>query len=166
MFGRILIILLVAPIVELALLLRVGSWIGFWPTVALIAATAVLGSYLVRRQGLAVWRQLQERLGRGDLPGDQIVDGVIILVSGTLLVTPGVLTDVSGILGLLPFVRIPIRKYLMRRFQRSIERGTMSFGFGSFGSMMYESPEADDLNESGWEGTPRDAPGSVDSKQP
>lgn len=140
MFARILLLLLISPIVELALLLQLGRMIGFWPTIALIVVTAVAGSFLLKHQGLSVWGDLKRRLGRGELPGDQIVDGVIILVCGALLVTPGVLTDIIGFAGLIPVTRIPIRKYLMRRFTKSLTSGTVTMGFGTFGGADFDYP--------------------------
>lgn len=151
MFARILLILLITPIVELALLLQVGQWIGFWPTIGLIVVTALAGSVLLKQQGLSVWRQLQQRLGMGDLPGTQIVDGVIVLMSGALLVTPGVLTDVAGFAGLIPLTRAPIRRLIMKRFQRSVAQGSMQMRFGSFGSAVFDPPQADD-DGADWKG--------------
>lgn len=162
MFARILLLLLVTPIVELALLLRVGQWIGFWPTIAIIVATAIAGSFLLKQQGLSVWKKLQRRLQMGELPGTQIIDGVIILVAGALLVTPGVLTDLVGFAGLLPLTRVPIRKYLLARFQRTVESGSVRVGFGSFGSMMYDAPDHDPQrppdDRDDWKGAPSATP--------
>ncbi|MFW5973059.1 MAG: FxsA family protein [Bacteroidota bacterium] len=169
MFARILLLLLVTPIVELALLLRVGQWIGFWPTIGIIVVTAVAGSVLLKQQGLSVWGTLQRRLQMGELPGTQIIDGVIILVAGALLVTPGVLTDFVGFAGLIPLTRIPIRKYIMRRARRSVERGTMAVGFGSFGSMGYDQPNPYGRSSSereGWQGSARPTPGSAGEEPP
>lgn len=160
MFARILLLLLITPVVELALLIRFSQWVGFWWTVVLIVATAIAGSVLLKREGVSVWRKLQQRLGRGELPGTEIVDGVILLVSAVMLLAPGVLTDIAGIIGLIPPTRILIRTYLMRRFRHSISKGTMHVGFGSFGSMTYGDERDDppaDAND-GWRGTPSEAP--------
>jgi UPF0716 protein FxsA len=154
MFARILLLLLVSPIIELALLIQLGNLIGFWPTMAIIVITALTGSVLLKQQGLAVWRTLQRRLGRGEMPGDQIVDGVIILVAGALLITPGVLTDFAGFAGLVPLSRIPIRKYIMRRFSRSLSTGTVSMGFGMFGGGAFDAPPYDESDTE----TPPDVP--------
>ncbi len=168
MFVRILLLLLVMPVVELALLIRVSRWIGFLPTVGLLVVTALLGSYMVRREGLTVWKRLQSRLQSAALPGEEIVDGVIVLASGIMLIAPGLITDVIGFLGLIPISRRGIRNYLMARFRRSIQRGTTTFGFGSFGSVTYEHPEQrqnHDQADSGWMGTPREIPGEGESNR-
>src|SRR5690625_1734735 len=118
MFARILILLLVVPLVELVLLFRIGGWIGFFPTAGLLILTAILGSVLVKREGLSVWRRFQERLARGELPGDQIVDGMIVLASGVTRMARGVMTDVIGILGLMPSTRITSRRLVLKWFAR------------------------------------------------
>ncbi len=133
MLGRLLLLFLLTPAVELGLLIQVNSLIGFGPTIGLIIATGVAGSYLARREGVNTWQRLNQRLNTGDLPGKELVDGVIILVAGALLVTPGVLTDVIGFLGLIPPSRALIRKVLMRRFKSKVEQGSMQVQFGIFG---------------------------------
>ena len=125
-FGRLLALFLIVPIAELALLIWIGERVGFWPTVGLIALTAVLGSWLARREGWNVFRRLQSKLAGGGLPGPELTDGLIILISGALLLTPGILTDVVGFLGLLPPSRALIRKQLQRRFKGALERGNAS----------------------------------------
>lgn len=130
MFARLLVVLLVTPIVELALLIQLGGLIGFWPTVALIAATAVVGTYLLRREGAAAWKRFNERLRAGALPGNELIDGVIILVAGVLLVTPGVLTDLMGLAGLFAPTRALIRRYVSLRVQRGVAHGITGIRFG------------------------------------
>lgn len=133
MLGRLLLLFLLMPAVELGLLIQVDRLIGFGPTIGLIIATGLAGSYLARREGTNAWRRLNERLRSGELPGKELVDGVIILIAGALLVTPGVLTDVVGFLGLIPLTRALIRKILMRRFRSRMEHGSMQVQFGIFG---------------------------------
>lgn len=134
MLGRLVLLFLLTPALELGLLIQVDQFIGFWPTIGLIIATGIAGSYLTRREGLNTWRRLNERLNSGDLPRKELVDGVIILVAGALLVTPGVLTDVFGFLGLLPPTRALIRRMLIRRFQSKMEEGSLQMQFGFFGN--------------------------------
>jgi len=142
MLGRLILLFLLTPAVELALLIQVDQLIGFWATVALIIVTGIVGSHLARREGLSTWRRLNDRLQAGDLPGTELADGIIILVSGALLITPGILTDVIGFLGLIPFTRTWVRRVLMRWFQRKVENGTMQVQFGVFGGASPHSPNS------------------------
>lgn len=106
MGARLFLLFLIVPAVELALLLQIGRWIGLWPTIGLIFATALAGSFLARREGMATWRAFRQRLAEGKLPGRELIDGVLILLAGALLITPGVLTDLLGLIGCcLPHVR-------------------------------------------------------------
>lgn len=132
MLARLLALFLITPVVELALLIQLGDLIGFLPTVAIILATGLAGSYLARREGLSVWRRFNDRLQRGELPGRELIDGMLILVAGALLITPGVLTDVVGFLGLIPLSRHYLRRYINKRLQRAMERGSVRMTFGGF----------------------------------
>lgn len=125
-FGRLLALFLIVPIADLALLIWVGGRVGFWPTVGLIALTALAGSWLARRQGWSVLNRVQAKLASGALPGPELIDGLIILVSAALLLTPGILTDAVGFLGLLPPTRALIRNQLHKRFKGSLEGGNAS----------------------------------------
>jgi UPF0716 protein FxsA len=132
MLAKLMLLFTVVPIVELALLLWVGSWLGAAPTIGLVLGTAVLGSFLAKRQGLAAWRQLQDDLAAGKLPQDALFDGMAVLIAATLLISPGVLSDISGILLMIPACRGPIKAYLKKRFTRSLGSGSTKFiSFGS-----------------------------------
>ncbi|MDE2996809.1 MAG: FxsA family protein [Bacteroidota bacterium] len=104
------------PALELYLLIQIGSVIGAGNTFLLILATGLLGSWLAKTQGLATWRALNQRFSRGEIPGTELMDGAIILVCGALLLTPGVLTDAIGLLGLIPVTRMVFRTALKRVF--------------------------------------------------
>jgi UPF0716 protein FxsA len=108
---RLLLLFTTVPLVELALLLWVGARIGVLPTVALILVTGVAGASLARLQGLATWRRFQAALAAGRLPGSELLEGLIILVAGALLLTPGILTDAAGFLLLVP----PARRWIVGR---------------------------------------------------
>ena len=123
LFGRLLALFLVVPIAELILLVWIGERVGIWPTVGLIVLTALVGSWLARREGMAALRRFQARMTTGQLPGRELTDGLIILVAAALLLTPGILTDVVGLLGLLPPSRAWIRGRLQARFQKNLARG-------------------------------------------
>lgn len=157
MFLRLLFLFVAVPVLELALLVKLGELIGFWPTMGIIVITGLLGSTLTRRQGLAVWQQLQARLQQGQLPGAEAVDGVIILTSGALLLTPGVLTDLAGLLGLFPPTRALIRRRVMRYLETHQQTGAFRFYVhtgGNFGPRPSEPPA-----QTTWQGTPVERPG-------
>lgn len=166
MFGRLLALFLITPIVELALLIQLGNWIGFWPTIGIIAVTGVTGTYLAKREGVSAWRRFNDRLQRGDLPGRELLDGVIILVAGALLITPGVLTDVVGFIGLIPTTRRFVRGYINRRIQAAAQRGSVHFMFGGFdaGERSPSDPsdgsaQSDHVGDADWQGRPHERPG-------
>jgi len=132
MLARILALFLIMPAVELALLMYVSTIIGFWETVAIIVVTGVVGGLLAKHEGLSAWNRLNTKMASGGLPGKELMDGVIILIAGALLITPGVITDVIGFMGLIPPTRALIRKYAMKRFQRKAEDGSMGIYMGGF----------------------------------
>jgi UPF0716 protein FxsA len=105
---------IVVPIAELYVIIRVGELIGLWPTLALLLADAVLGSMLLRHQGRSAWRRFNEAIAAGRFPGKEVVDGVLIVIGGTLLLTPGFISDIVGLLLLIPPSRAVIRRVLRR----------------------------------------------------
>ncbi len=111
------------PIVELALLFEVHSAVGFLPTVLLVLLTGVTGATLVRRQGLATLLKIQREMSIGNVPAPQMMDGVMILVAGALLVTPGLITDLSGFGLLIPYVREHIRLWVGKKIEAKIRSG-------------------------------------------
>jgi UPF0716 protein FxsA len=111
---------IVVPIVELYVIIQIGSLIGVWPTIALLLADAVLGSLLLRHQGRGAWRRFNAALAERRFPGREVADGLLIAVGGTLLLTPGFLTDILGAIFLIPptraLVRRLLRGYMGKRF--------------------------------------------------
>src|SRR4051795_11949751 len=110
-----ILIFIVVPIAELALLIQVGQLIGVWWTIALLIADAILGSYLLRTQTRSAWRRFNEALADGRVPHREVVDGVLVIFGGVLLLTPGFITDVFGLLFLFPPTRVLLRGLLVRR---------------------------------------------------
>jgi UPF0716 protein FxsA len=106
---------IVVPIAELFVIIKVGESIGVLPTLALLLADALLGSLLLRHQGRGAWRRFNEALAQRRFPGKEVADGVLIVIGGTLLLAPGFLTDIVGILLLIPPTRA-IARGLLRRF--------------------------------------------------
>jgi UPF0716 protein FxsA len=116
--GRLILLFTTIPLLELALLLWIGSRVGVLPTVALILLTGVLGAALARQQGFATWRRFEAALQQGRIPGRELAEGLLILVAGAVLLTPGVLTDAAGFLILVPAVRRPLIDRVVRAARR------------------------------------------------
>lgn len=108
-------IFIVVPLAELYVILKVGDAIGVLPTIALLAADSVLGSVLLRSQGRSVWRRFNDTMAAGRVPHRELLDGVLVIFGGAFLITPGFLTDVVGLLLLVPPTRSVIRRLLVRR---------------------------------------------------
>ena len=124
---------IVVPIVELYVIIQIGSLIGVWPTIALLLADAVLGSLLLRHQGRGAWRRFNAALAERRFPGREVADGLLIAVGGTLLLTPGFVTDILGAIFLIPptraIVRRLLRGYMGKRFA-VVGVGSMGGGSG------------------------------------
>jgi UPF0716 protein FxsA len=112
--------LLVVPVAEIALIVAVGSVIGGWQTVALLLAESALGAYLVKREGRRSWQALKIALSTGQMPGRELADAALVLIGGTLLLTPGFLTDIVGFFFILPFTRPITRRWLQRVVERRL----------------------------------------------
>ena len=117
MLYRLFVLFLTVPLVELLLLWQIGQWIGWQWTLVLVFATGILGAWLARHEGLRCWGRLQSELRAGRLPGDPLLDALMILVAGAFLITPGVLTDLLGFSLLTPLFRRPLRRWLKARIQ-------------------------------------------------
>jgi UPF0716 protein FxsA len=109
------------PLIELYVILKVGDAIGVLWTILILAADSVLGSLLLRSQGRAVWRRFNEALAAGRMPHREVVDGVLVIFGGALLITPGFVTDVVGLIFLVPPTRALVRRLAIRRLSRRIE---------------------------------------------
>src|ERR687886_894957 len=117
MLAPLLLLFILVPIAELYVIIQVGEAIGVWWTIALLLADSVLGSMLMRSQGRAAWRRFQAALAAGRPPAREVLDGALVIFGGAFLITPGFLTDVIGLLLLLPPTRAALRGLLVRRFR-------------------------------------------------
>jgi UPF0716 protein FxsA len=115
---------IVVPLAEIAVLIEVGGWLGIGPTLALIILTAVVGAWMLRRQGTAVLRRAQQQMQQGAVPLVEVFEGFCLVIAGALLLTPGFLTDTAGALLLLP----PVRAFLYRRVRRRLEEQVQAGG--------------------------------------
>ena len=109
-----LLIFIVVPLAELYVIFAVGDAIGWLPTLAILAADSILGSVLLKSQGRAIWRRFSEAMAAGRVPHREVLDGVMVIFGGAFLITPGFLTDILGILLLLPPTRAVMRRVLIR----------------------------------------------------
>jgi UPF0716 protein FxsA len=115
-FRVLFIAIVVMSFLELYVLIAVGSILGAFPTILLIIASAGLGSYLLREQGIATWQRFQETLARQEVPAYELMEGFLILIGGALLLTPGFITDAIGLVCLLPSLRKTMISYIMKYY--------------------------------------------------
>jgi UPF0716 protein FxsA len=113
---------ILVPLAELAVLIAVGDWIGLVPTLILLLVVSVAGAWLAKREGLAAWARFQRAMAEGRVPTVEVADGAMILLAGALLLTPGFLTDVAGVLLLLPPTRAMARRLAPRLAERRLRR--------------------------------------------
>jgi len=113
MFARLFLIFTGVSLLEIFVLVKVGGFLGAWPTILLVIITALIGSALVRSQGLQLVQKLQQRMAAGEMPGQQLIEGIMLIITGVLLVTPGFVTDLCGLLLLQPTIRASIAKVIL-----------------------------------------------------
>jgi len=138
--GRLALLFVIVPIIELTLLIQIGEIVGFMPTLLLVILTGVGGAMLARAEGLRVFFRFQKELAQGKLPGQAILDWISVLIGGAFLLTPGVLTDFVGLALLFPPSRRWIQRRVKARLERQIKDGAVrvvtmgpGMGFGGFG---------------------------------
>jgi UPF0716 protein FxsA len=117
--GLLVLLFLALPIAELFVIIQVGHLLGVLDTLALLVVISVAGAWLVKREGLSVLRRARAQLDAGVVPGNELVDGSLILLAGALMLTPGFITDAVGVLLLLPPVRAGLRAVVRRRLGRT-----------------------------------------------
>lgn len=128
MFILLLLLLILVPIAELYVIIQVGQAIGALPTIALLILSSILGTILLKSQGRLAWRRFRAAVAAGRPPTREVVDGALVIFGGSLLIVPGFISDVFGLLLLLPPTRIAVRKLLL-----SGARGRMLMAAASFG---------------------------------
>ncbi len=129
--GWLLFIFIVVPIAELALLLKVNEYLGWASTLALVIVTGFVGAVLAKIEGLSVLSRIKSDLRNGIMPAPRLMDGVMILIAGALLVTPGLMTDTIGFLLLVPPARAAIRRYLRKKIESQMHSGHWHINIGS-----------------------------------
>lgn len=114
MFAKLFLLFTIIPIIELTLLIKVGSYIGAINTILVVILTAAIGAYMVKMEGIGIMYRIQKNMQEGIFPGDELISGMMILVAGALLLTPGFFTDVIGFVMLVPVSREFIKKIAKR----------------------------------------------------
>jgi UPF0716 protein FxsA len=150
LLGRLALLFVVVPLIELVLLAQLGQVVGLWPTLALVIFTGVTGAALARLEGLRVLLQFRSQLASGELPEQALLDGISVLVGGALLLTPGILTDFAGFALLFPLSR----RWIQRRVRAGLERRLKE------GSVRVVSMGAEGFRWPGGQGGP-DGPGGA-----
>ena len=118
MFFKLFLLFTLIPVIELSLLIKIGSYIGIMNTIVIVILTAIVGAYMVRMEGMGVMYRIQTSMQQGMFPGEELISGAMILVAGALLLTPGFFTDVMGFLMVIPVTR----KYISNLIKKYIEK--------------------------------------------
>lgn len=121
------VLFILVPIIELAVLLQVGDWLGWLPTIGLLIVVSVLGTWLVRREGMRAWRAFRTATARGRVPTNEVVDGALVMFGGALLLTPGFLSDLLGLSLVFP----PTRRIARGVINRQVSRRVLGRGKGA-----------------------------------
>ena len=123
MLGYLILLFTLVPVLELALLIKVGQHIGLGNTMFIVIFTGVAGAYLARSQGIITLMKIQQDVNNGIMPADKVFDGVMILCGGILLLTPGLVTDAIGFLALAPISRNLLKVWIKRKIENLISKG-------------------------------------------
>ncbi|MBW1854732.1 MAG: FxsA family protein [Deltaproteobacteria bacterium] len=127
MLIKLILIFTIVPFIELSLLIELGTYIGTLNTIMVVVVTGIIGAFMARMAGLSVLFRIQENLRAGIFPKDEIFDGILILIGGAFLLTPGLLTDAVGFLLLLPLGRESVKRWLKEVVKKRLDRGEITF---------------------------------------
>lgn len=120
MIPKLFLLFTLVPMIEIALLVKIGTVIGFWPTMLMIVGTGLAGAVLARLEGLRIWRKVREELREGRMPAERLIDALLVLAAGLALITPGLLSDTAGLAMLIPWTRNRFKRWLKSRFKKMI----------------------------------------------
>ena len=127
MLIKLILLFTIVPFIELTLLIEIGSRIGTLNTIMIVVITGIIGAFMARIAGFTVLMKIQDNLREGIFPKDELFDGVLILISGAFLITPGVLTDALGFFLLIPFGRLVVKRWLKEIIQKRIDRNEITY---------------------------------------
>jgi UPF0716 protein FxsA len=142
------------PIAEIYVIIQVGQAIGPWWTIALLIADSILGSMLMRSQGRAAWRRFNAAIAEGRPPAREVLDGALVIFGGAFLLTPGFISDVFGLIFLIPPTRALARRFIVRQVLRRTPAGRVA---------MFATRRAEDA---AWGGHPSDVEGTAHEVDP
>lgn len=120
MLLRLILIISIFPIVELAVLIKLAQTINWVNTILIVIITGLLGALIAKHQGLSVLQKIQSELSQGNLPTDNIIDGFLVFIGGVFLIAPGLITDIIGLFIIIPYTRHIIRYFLKRKFKKKL----------------------------------------------
>jgi UPF0716 protein FxsA len=126
MFIRLLCIFTIIPLIELYILIKVGSHFGVLNTIAIVLGTGALGAYLAKQEGFKVWVMIQHELKQGRFPADEMLEGLLLLIAGVVLITPGILTDIIGLTLLIPYARQIVTSWIKRKLFEMVKKGNVN----------------------------------------
>ncbi|KRF59496.1 exlusion protein FxsA [Bacillus sp. Soil768D1] len=121
-----LLFIIAMPVIEIIVLLLSGNVIGFWPTLFLIVATGLIGAYLAKRQGMETWKKAQEQIRYGMMPGNEIIDGICIFLGAALLISPGLISDIIGLILVFPPTRNLLKPIVIRFIMNRMNKGKVT----------------------------------------
>ena len=121
-----LMFIIAMPVVEIIVLLLSGNLIGFWPTLFLIVAKGLIGAYLAKRQGMETWKKAQEQIRYGMMPGNEIIDGICIFIGAALLLSPGLISDIMGLILVFPPTRNLLKPIVIRFIMNRMNKGKVT----------------------------------------
>jgi UPF0716 protein FxsA len=127
MLIKLILIFTIVPFIELSILIELGAYIGTLNTIMVVVVTGIIGAFMARIAGLSVLFKIQENLRAGIFPKDEIFDGILILIGGAFLLTPGLLTDAVGFFLLLPLGREAVKRWLKEVVKKRLDRGEITF---------------------------------------
>jgi len=123
MFFKLFLVFAITSLVELGILIKIGTYIGTLNTILLVIFTAAVGAYMVRMEGIGVLSRIQQNMNEGEFPAEELINGAMILVAGAFLLTPGILTDTIGFLMVIPVTRNAIKEIIKKYIEKKISSG-------------------------------------------
>ncbi len=129
MLMRLILLFTVVPLVELAILFKLNQYVGLGYTLGIVIFTGILGAYLAKSQGNQILFRIKMDMGEGRMPGDELINGLCVLIGGAMLLTPGILTDTAGFILVIPATRHVVKIYIRNKLKKMIDEGKVNFYF-------------------------------------